>query len=193
MKIRIVVVVAAVLCLTVAGLVLSKTGAGSGDGASAPGVRLASQQEQPLAAVLSPDSSAPVADVAASFPQSRGARVADALPDGTKILALHGTRNDPGKVCVLELSATKPRSMLGACDSVAHFNEAGVVAIVGSTPNERLVGLVPDGVDTVTLRLKDGSSASARVHNNTYSFSPQSAPESLTFAGSKDLAPRTLS
>ncbi len=68
------------------------------------------------------------------------------------------------------------------CVPNAEFNTGGAWQMVGAPPSVDVVGLVPDGVTSVTVTFVDGSSKSATVANNAFDVRSEVASASISFA-----------
>jgi len=123
------------------------------------------------------------------------ARVASVASDGTRVIAVR--RSDPrvplgnGElVCVFALPkgpGAVPAS--GGCTAVDTFDENGVVAylVEEGSRSEAVVGLVPDGVDAVTVTSESGAVDRVRVENNAF-WRPRGTPvDEVSFDGPSGL------
>lgn len=119
------------------------------------------------------------------------ARVAASTPTGVTVLAVPGAATQAGSVCVVALVPLQPGpnvpaataahpAAATACLGATDFNSEGVHEWIGDGD---LVGLVPDGVDRVTLALTGGGTRSVGVSNNAYAVHTDTGATSLTFAG----------
>lgn len=54
------------------------------------------------------------------------------------------------------------------CQTLTSALQGKALLVVGSAPKIQIAGIVPDGVDSVTISFDDGSSAVAPVQDNTY-------------------------
>jgi len=71
----------------------------------------------------------------------------------------------------------------GGCDDARIVADKGVTtSMVYSDQDIAFAGAVPDGVESVTLKLHDGSEAVARVDNNAYAIALKGLPRSVVFA-----------
>lgn len=69
------------------------------------------------------------------------------------------------------------------CVPADEFNTRGVSATAGSAESMWVFGVVPDGVDSVTLTYADGSTADGKVTHNAFAFHASKATERLSFSG----------
>jgi hypothetical protein len=105
----------------------------------------------------------------------------DLDPTGTRVL-----RRD-----AVETLAVIPTKSGGACLATMHSNGgAGRACTTATNPSVALVrygqtiGLVPDGVDTISYRLSDGSVVQGGVVNNVYEAPADAAAATFAVGGS---------
>lgn len=113
-----------------------------------------------------------------------GARQALTLSDGERFVAAR--RSDPrlgSGDLICGLTVAKDGGSHGGCTSIADFNERGIASVSGSASDVQLVGLVPDGVATVTVSFADGTSQSLGVQSNAYALRSDIATETVSFDG----------
>jgi hypothetical protein len=86
-----------------------------------------------------------------------------------------------GSICLLNL----PSGADGAATSCTPVDDAengeGVVTVSYSKDQVDIFGIVPDGVDTVTLELADGTTQRLRVRDNVYFASAAAPSKTITF------------
>lgn len=105
------------------------------------------------------------------------ARVAQTDGTGSSVVIVRKTDLDSPpeyreQVCVFATAAHVPTAAAGACAPVAEFAQDGLVSTL-STPDpadSEVIGLVPDGVKSISVLDEDGDRRSIPVANNVYRF-----------------------
>jgi hypothetical protein len=181
--------------LTAAAVVVGTSGSGTkAASAQAPISVLASGSAAPMAtATLDPKLLAGMRQrAAAGTPASQTmididtARQALAITEGTQVIA--GSASG-GQVCVM-LSTTVdtggPDALpvnVPTCVAADEFQHNGVSETFGSGSDVWVFGLVPDGVDSVTLTFADDSTTAIKVTNNAFALHATKATKALSFTG----------
>jgi len=186
-----------VAVLAAAVLVVSTSGSGTRAAASsaqAPISVLASGSTAPMAtATLDPELLAGVRRRAAEATPATGAvidietaRQALAITGNTQVIAGSGSG---GRVCVMlstTVSVGGPNAVptdVPTCVAADEFNNRGVSETFGSGSDVWVFGLVPDGVDSVTLTYADDSTTALKVTNNAFALHATKATKALSFTG----------
>jgi hypothetical protein len=143
-------------------------------------------------ATLDPGLLAGIRRRAASMPANQAmididtARQALAITEGTQVIAGSGSG---AQVCVM-LSTTVntggPNVVpadVPTCVAAGEFKTRGVSETFGSGSDVWVFGLVPDGVDSVTLTFADDSTTAIKVTNNAFALHAAKATKALSFTG----------
>lgn len=88
----------------------------------------------------------------------------------------------PGEICVLAIEPPAVGAGAG-CDPLANAAEGKLTMTFGSLQDGPVVvlGVMPDGVDEVTLTMEDGSSRQLRVVDNAYRADVTAPTRSISF------------
>jgi hypothetical protein len=94
------------------------------------------------------------------------------------------TSDAQGEFCVIVTQAGQPLRGNGACDSVERFNETGVFLTLtrGNPDTDEVVGVLPDGVVSVSVRSSEGQAHTIDVDANVVRF-PLKGAADVTFDG----------
>lgn len=102
------------------------------------------------------------------------------IPGGARVLAVPGKSS----VCVVVLGVFRGQVAAPfSCSNTEDANADGVTLTYGEKGDTTIVGLVPDGVDSVTTEAAGGARATVKVQSNSYVITGQDSPFSLTYDG----------
>lgn len=191
------IVAGALAALAAAAVVVSTSGSGTravASSAQAPISVLASGSTAPMAtATLDPGLVAGARRrAAAAMPANQAAidvdtaRQALAVAGGTQVIAGSGSG---GQVCVMLATTVNAGAADAApvdaptCVPADEFKARGVSETFGSGSDVWVCGLVPDGVDSVTLTFADDSTAAIKVTNNAFALHATKPTKALSFTG----------
>ena len=89
------------------------------------------------------------------------------------------TSDAQNEFCVIVTQAGQPLRGNGACDSVERFNEAGVFLTLtrGNPDTDEVVGVLPDGVVSISVRSSEGQARTIDVDANVVRFMHKGATE----------------
>lgn len=175
-------------------------------GTSGSGTRAAASSAQAPISVLASGSAAPMATAtldpgllagirqraAAAMPANHAAididtaRQALAITGDTQVIAGSGSG---GQVCAMLTTTVntggpdaKPADV-PTCVPADEFKSRGVSETFGSGSDVWVFGLVPDGVDSVTLTFADDSTTAIKVTNNAFALHATKPTKALSFTG----------
>lgn len=190
------IIAGAVATGAVAAIIVTTSGGNdraAASSAQAPISVLASGTTAPMAtATLDPELLANIRRAAVEVPANQpvldidSARQALAITGGTQVIAGSGSG---GQVCAMlstTVDAGGPNAQPAAaptCVAADEFNSKGVSATFGSGSDVWVFGLVPDGVDSVTLTFTDDSTTPIKVTNNAFAFHSTKPTKALSFTG----------
>jgi hypothetical protein len=173
---------------------------------SGGGTRAAASAAQAPISVLASGSAAPMATAtldpgllagarrraAAAMPANQAvididtARQALAITGGTQVIAGSGSGGEVCAMLATTVNAGGPNAAPAdapTCVPADEFKARGVSATFGSGSDVWVFGLVPDGVDSVTLTFADDSTTAMKVANNAFALHATKATKALSFTG----------
>ncbi len=146
-----------------------------------------------LAALKAPATAQPVPFLKQDFLAATGYDVASARllatnAAGSQVIAIprvgDGSGGPAHQLCILVTEADYPTRGAGACDSIASFNAEGVFVTLsrGNLATDEVVGVLPDGVETVSVASATSQRRTFNVTAGVVRF-PRDGASHVTFAG----------
>lgn len=96
---------------------------------------------------------------------------------GSQVIAMVQSGDDRDQLCVIATDADHPRAGAGGCGSASDFNKYGMFTTLtkGNPETDEVVGLLPDGVDSIVVHSADGEDRELSVESNVVRFARQGA------------------
>lgn len=140
---------------------------------------IASTSHAPVAATNVPHLAEAVDGAPAhkATPDVAAAREALITASGMKVVAVPAD----GQVCADIVIPSSVGQQSTNCVSNEVFNAQGAWHVLGTPPSVDVIGLVPDGVQSVTVTFMDGSSKTATVTNNAFDVHSSVDSKSISF------------